>query len=241
MTSAETVDSSTTPAPAAGDELSIPKHRFDQVNDEVRRLREEISMKDRLYMDDRQQFVRAQQPQQTEAEITPEETGLDPQTHTAVLKAAKAIAGRMIQGYSQQVGQQIGVLANRTEKAELVASRGKEALAKVPEIERLQKEHYQRTGGFLPADTAYDIIESKGKDSKFQALEAKIAALTAQLAGKPVEEVTEQPAAGVPNAAATRQIPGGGPAPAQKKSFAESSLEEMEAALETQFRSGATL
>lgn len=241
MTQADTVDSSTTPASAAGDELSVPKYRLDEVTARLRQKEEEMAMKDRLYLEDRDRFSRATQPQQVETEITPEETGLDPQTHQAVLKAAKAIAGRMIQGQNQQIGQQIGILANRTERAELVASRGKEALTKAPEIERMQKEHYQRTGGFLPMDTAFDIIESKSEKGKLQALSAEIEKLKAQLAGKTVEETETPQATGVPNATATRQIPGGGPAPAGKKSFAESSLEEMEAALETQFRSGATL
>ena len=83
-------------APAAGaDELSIPKHRFDEVNNELKRAREEMAMKDRLYMDERQRAL-AQQARPQQPEITPEETGLDPAVHQAVGKMATKIAERMI-------------------------------------------------------------------------------------------------------------------------------------------------
>src|SRR4051812_6693060 len=81
------------PAPAAGDELLIPKHRFDEKNEELRRLREEIAMKDQLYT---RALAQNQPREQQGPDITPEEAGLDPATLAAVVKVADRIADKKI-------------------------------------------------------------------------------------------------------------------------------------------------
>lgn len=200
-------------------------------------------MKDRLYLEDRQRMqTQAQQPQQ-QPDLTPEDTGLDPQTHKAVMLVADRIATRKIAGERAVFEQQIGMLANRSEKAELLATKGADKAKYLPDIQRKQQEHYQRTGTFLPAEIALEILMSDEKDAKIRALEARLAAQPGQ-PGAPAPAAAPAPApAGVPSAAATRHIPGGAPvappaAGSAGKTFADLSVEEMEARLEEQFKSG---
>lgn len=242
------------PAPAAGEELSIPKHRFDEVNNEVRRLREDIANERRLYSEERQRMLAATR-QPPAAEITPEETGLDPQVHQAVVKVAEKIAGKRIAEMQAVHDQQIGILAGRTEKAELLAARGSDKAKYLPEIQARQQEHFRTTGGFLPADIALEMIQSKEKDDRIRALEAKLAgnpppaaAAPGAPAAAPAAAAPAAPSGGVPSAAGTRQMPGtggGSPAPAQPSpegtEFGKLSLAEMEARLEAEFGKGTRL
>lgn len=228
--------------PAGGAELSIPKHRFDEVANELKRLRDEVSQKDQLYSQERQRYLAALQPQSQEPELTPEDTGLDPTMHKAVLKAAERIASKVVAKERQMVEGYVGQLAARTEKAELMAKKGAGVEKYMPEILKRQQQHAQMTGGFLPADVALAIIESEEKDAKIRDLEARLAA-------KPGAEPPPQAQAsaapqggggGVPPAAGTREIPGGGPSGGGggQKAYSELSIEEMEARLEEQFKAG---
>ena len=205
--------------------LSIPKERFDEVNSEVKRLREELGIKDRLITESQARMLQPQRPAEP-AELTPEETGLDPTTHAAVMKVSKVVASRIIAAKEAQFGQQIGALAGRTEKAELIATRGSDKAKYLGDVEKRQQDHWQRTGQFLPADIALDLILMGEKD-------ARIAALEKQLAGGPAAPAAASQG-GLPNAAATREIASGGGAPkiTGAKSFGEMNLEEMEADLE---------
>lgn len=239
-----------TPASAAGDELSIPKHRFDEVNNRLRQLEDDQRIKDRLYLEREQQWRTAQR--QPTADITPEESGLDPQVHQAAVKIAAKIAERIVEEKTQVFQQQIGILAGRTEKAELLAGKGADKAKYLPEIQTRQREHYNATGSFLPAEIALEMIMSKEKDERIRRLEAQIAG------GQPAATGTQAPAAsastapattgaatgGVPSAAGTRQMPGGGNAgggPAPSASFSNLSIAEMEARLQAQFEEGTTL
>lgn len=247
MNPAETQPGNTGQAtdPAPGAEPLIPKHRLDEVAAELRRVREEMAMKDNLYLQDRQRTIQAAQPRQTEAELTPEDTGLDPQTHQAVVKTARVLAGRMIQQERVNFEQQIGILANRTEKAELLATHGADKAKLIPEIQKRQQQHYQATGSFLPAEVALKLIQADEYESRIKALEARLAGAPSQPAQAP--QVQTQPQTysatfSAPSAAGTRTIPGGGGAigtPGAAKSFSELSWEEMEARLEEQFKAGA--
>lgn len=100
----------------------------------------------------------------------------------------------------------------------------------------------------MPAETALEILMSREKDARIRDLEAKLSAQAggrapaAQAPAAPV--ATAAPSGGVPSAMGTRQMPTGGqPAPGNPvpKSTAESSLEELEAHLEEQFKAGARL
>lgn len=215
-------DNPTASAPAAGEELQIPKHRLDEAMARVRRLEEEGQIKDQLYMEDRRRFQAQSQPQNQHADPTAEEIGLDPETHQKMLKVAKAVAKNMLAQESAVVGQQIGILSARAERAELLATKGADKAAKIPEIEKRQREHYNRTGTFLPAEIALTLIESDEKDATIRALQARIAAGPSQIpAGtqsQPSAPVVNPPGSnpytgGVPPAAATRTGPLGAPAP----------------------------
>lgn len=233
------------PAPAAGAELSIPKYRLDEVSNELRRVREELAMKDRLYLEERQRALQQQQTQNRAPELTPEETGLDPQTHQAVSKMVSVLADRKIAQERALFEQQIGMLASRTEKAELLASKGADKGKYLPEIQSRQQEHYRATGTFLPAEIALELIQAKEKDDRIKILEAKLAGQTAQAQAPSAAQVTPPAqSGGVPNAAMTRQIPGGGaasPAPSQSQKSLEDQVLEMEARLQEQFGNGAVL
>lgn len=227
-------------APTAGaEELSIPKHRFDEVNNELRRLREEVGMKDRLYMEDRQRAAQQQRPQQPES--TPEESGLDPAVHNAVLKMATKIADSRIAREREQFSQQIGFIANKLEKTELIAAKGADKAKYLVEIESMQQDQLRRTGAYLPAEIALEMIQSREKDQRIRALEAQLAGGIPP-AQNPPPPSPAPPQGGVPSAAGTRQIPGGAPvvSPAGA-TFGQLTLEEMEARLDAGFKSGSAL
>lgn len=235
---------------AGGEELTIPKHRFDEVNNRLRQVEQDREIERRLYNEDRQRQLQSQRAP-VDADITAEESGLDPQVHQAVMKMANRVAERIVTSKTQVYEQQIGILANRTEKAELLASKGSDKAKYLPEIQQRQQDHFRATGSFLPAETALDLILSREKDGRIRELEAKLAG---QTVGAPAAATTTAPAqntyapsGGVPSAAGTRQMPGGGagggsasPSPAGTP-FGQLSLEEMEARLSKQFDEGATL
>lgn len=220
-----------TPAPAAG-ELMIPKYRLDEAAAEIRRLRESEQLKDRLYAEDRQRMSAQAQPQAL-PDLTPEETGLDPQLHQAVVKTAKVIADRVIAKERAMFNQQLGYVATRAEKAELLASKGSDKAKYFPDIQKKQMEHMNLTGSYMPAETALELLLSNEKDEKIRQLEAKLAGKTADPVSPP------DPARSAPSAAGTRQLPTGGStgSPA-KKTFSELTVEEMEAQIEERARAG---
>ncbi len=230
------------PDSASGAELSIPKHRFDEVAGEVRRLREELTIKDQLY----NQRLAALQPRQQEPELTPEQTGLDPSVHQAVVKIAESLAEKRGKADREQFQQQIGFLANRTEKAELLAAHGSDKVKYLPEIQRRQQSHYQMTGSFLPAETALKLIQADESEARIRSLELRLAAQTGgavppQSPAAPAQTYTSN----APAASGTRVMPGAAapiaPQGGGAKSFSQMSVEEMEARLEEQFGSGQVL
>lgn len=235
MTEADTMSPpGESPAPAAGAELTIPKHRFDELNERLRRAEESARIKDDLYMQERQ---RQMAPAPQEEEDT-EDYGLDPQTHKALAKMASKIAQKEVKKLSQAVSQQIGYIGNRTEKAELLATKGADKAKYLPEIERKQMEHSQRTGQYLPADVALDLLLSDEKDRRIKDLEARLAG-KAQAATPPTQVQDPDPA---PGAAGTRDIPVGGSTGAPvKKGFSELTWQEQEALLDSQIKAGAQL
>lgn len=249
MTSAETTPPTggEAQAPAPGAELSIPKHRYDEVAAELRRVREAEAMKDRLYMEERNRWLAQQQQTQPQIPDSPDEYGLDPQTFNGVKKLAAKMAEGIISQQKQVFEQQIGILANRTEKAEFLAMKGSDKAKYMPRIQEEQQKHYQATGTYMSAEIAFELIRAKEN-------EARIAQLEARLAGQaPATTPEQQPQVlppqqgshgGVPSAAGTRQLPSGGAPQAQSPSgteFGNLSLEEMEARLEQEFRGGTRL
>lgn len=185
-------------------------------------------MKDRLYME-QMQLMRAQaRPQEPEFTLTPEETGLDPQTHNAILKAAEKITTHRLQKERQQFNGLIGQMANELEMTKFVAEYGVEKKKYLPLIKEYQQRHAQATGGgFMDAETAYKLV-------RFDEMDAKA---TRERAVAPTAEATSAPS--VPSAAGTRtqSTPQSGTA----KGFHELSLEEQEARLEEQFGTGALI
>lgn len=223
-------------ASAAGSELQVPKYRLDEVTARLRQREEELAIKDQLYLQERQrQMV---QNQNANDEINPADYGLDEQTGKAIAKMAGKIAATQIQQQRQVFEQQIGMLATRTEKAELLAKKGSGAAKYVDEVQQMQMRHARETGGFLPAELAFDLIKSKENEEKLRKYES------GELKANQSAAASQGQASSGPPAAGTREIPGGGSASAggsQQKDFGELSLAEMEARLSEHFSTGVKL
>jgi hypothetical protein len=241
--SADTAAQAAPSASAAGDDLQIPKHRLDEALSDVRRLREEMAIKDQLYLTERQ---RSQQSQPQRPQLSsPEDLGLDPTTYKAVAALSQQIAGQMVAQEKATLNAQFAGLFERTEQAELTATHGQAAVKHRAEIKRRQEEHFRATGGFLPAETALKLIKADENDSQLERLKSQIAELQAgggqqQAAQAPSQQIQR----GLPNSAATGGLAGGGTAGGAgsgKKSFAQMNIEEMEAALAQQFGQGNVL
>ena len=163
-----------------------------------------------------------------------------------MLKTINLVADRRIAKERQVFEAQLGQLANRAEKAELLATHGADKAKYIPAIEQRQRQHWQQTGTYMPAATALDLIRSGEKDQRIAELEAKLAAGNGGQAAPQVQETAPAAthASGGPQAAGTRERPGASapraPSPANAN-FSDLSVEEMEARLETQFKSGTTL
>lgn len=220
---------------APGDTLQIPKYRLDEVSNELRRVREELAIKDRLILETQ---TRMAQPQAREPELpTAEELGLDQQTYKAISKIAERIVATRVAPEKAMLEQQIGMLSARTEKAELLASRGADKEKYLPEIQRRQQDHFRNTGGFLPAEMALKLIQGDEADKRIAALEARLAAGNG--AGGVPDHSSSATTSG-PGAGGTRELPSagsgaGGSAGSQQKNFSDLSIEEMERNLEEQF------
>lgn len=230
-------------SPSAGEQdLQIPKHRFDEVMAELRRTREELTVKDQLYTSERQRALAKDQQPQGPKIASAEDLGLDPATYKAVAQLSQQIAGAMVAQKETQMNAQFGTLFERTEQAQLVATHGPEATKHLADVKRRQEDHFRATGGFLPAETALQLIKSDAKDSEITKLRAQIAAAQGGTVAAPAAPV-QQPTRGLPNSAATQALPGGGGGAAAggAKTFGQGSIEEMEAALEAQFGQGSVL
>lgn len=233
--------------PAGGAELTIPKHRLDEALAEVRRAREELAIKDQLLM----QTVNARnQPQApVEQEERAEDYGLDQQTFQNIQKLIDVKTRKAVAKKEAEFSQQIGILANRTEKAELLATHGSDKAKYLDRVQKMQQDQFRQTGTFMPAELALKLIQSDEREREVTRLLAENQALRAGQSVEPTEPPAQvapsQSYSGVPNAAATRQVPSVAPAaasgPAQTKSFSELSVEEMEARLDRGISGGSIL
>lgn len=223
---------------APGSELTIPKYRLDEVSAKLKRLEEEVALKDRLYLEDRQRANAERQAPQRPALPTAEELGLDPGVYKAIHTLADKIADQRVSEKEALFGQQIGILAGRTEKAELLSKRGSGEAKYLDEVDRRQKEHFARTGGFLPAEMALDLIKSADKDKEIQERDRQIERLKTQLATGKIPD----PEPSGPSGQATRDAPTtGGGGGGERKTFAQLSIQEMEAQMDERFKRGDTV
>lgn len=239
-------EQSGTPGSAPGEQLHIPKHRFDEVSNEVKRLREEMQIKDRLLLETQSRMNPPAQPRGPSLPSA-EDLGLDPQTYKAVSILAEKMVESKVAPEKAMLEQQIGILSARTEKAELLAAKGADKEKYLPEIQRRQQEHFRATGGFMPAETALKLIQADESESRIKALEAKIASLQGGggATGAPAQ-THDTPAATGPGAGGTRELPsagggGGSRGGGGTGNFSEMTVEDMERTLEEQFKGGQRL
>lgn len=228
----DVADTSTGQPSAGGQELQIPKHRFDEVAARLRQAEEALQMKDRLYTETIQSLRQQQAPMQVEEEMTSEESGLDPSTHQAALKIAKKIAKREVESVAQQVRGYIGHLANDVEAAKFLAKHGADKEEHLERIRDYQRKQQADTGTYMPMETAYKLV-------MYDEMQAKGSTRRRTDSGQPVAQApSDETPMNVPNSAATRVQHGQGAAPSAGKSFSELSAEEMEARLEEEFKAG---
>lgn len=216
-------------ATAAGQEPFIPKHRFDELNARLKEVEQREKLKDQLYMEQLQQQRQAQRPQEQELELRPEDTGLDPQTHQAALKIAKAISTQEVQKFRKEAQGYIGQLANELEVNKFLVQYGPEKGKYIDQIRDQQQKHRQMTGSYMDVETAYKLV-------RFDEMEARSRRgdQGAQAPTEPAAQPQAPTPPSYPNPAATR-APAPAPVGGTDKSFSELSFEEQEARLEAAF------
>lgn len=221
---------------AGGQELHIPKHRFDEVSARLRQAEEALQMKDRLYTETIQSLRQQQAPIQMEEEMSPEESGLDPSTHQAALKIAKKIAKREVESVAQQVRGFIGHLANDVEAAKFLAKNGPDKDQYLDRIREYQRKQQAETGTYMPMETAYKLVMFDEMQAKGGSRRRTDSAQADNYSA--AQASADEPQHGVPNAANTRIQHGQGAAPTAGKSFSELSIDEMESSLDEEFVAG---
>jgi hypothetical protein len=228
MSEAETQSGQSGGAPAAGaQELSIPKHRFDEVLAQVRALKEEVALKDQV-------LARVTAPQQTQAPgLTPEESGFDQTTFNAIKKLAEQVAEQKFAPEAQKFRHQLGALAGQNEELQFVVEHGKENVqAKIVKARLYRDEHYRRTGVVMPLTDAFDMAELK----EHRARASRQA--PAPRAASPAPAPTEQDQDGFPGPEMTRQSAAPAAPAARTKPLHEMTNEELDAHLEAQRAAG---
>lgn len=237
-------------APTAGaQEHLVPKHRFDEVNQRLQSIQQELAMKDQLLTQLGQQRQPVQQPT-----INYEELGLDPQLGRALEKIVQHHTGQAIGQAQRQVAQQLAHVANTAEEAQFL-TRASKGDAKVmdrlqgflPRIQELRQQHYRATGGVLPMEYAYKILRAEDLDRQPapQPAPAPQQFMPQPQAQAPAPQLpaAQQSQAYYPNPALTQMAPGAGATPAAPSvpaSVEDLSLEDLEARLNGGFGQGYT-
>lgn len=187
-------------------ELTVPKHRLDAVSGEVKRLKEELEMKDRALT----QVLGSRQPQapaEEDDEGELEQLGLSRE----VTKKVKGIIGKELQKAVRQVGGHLGALSMGVDEAKFLLKHGADKDVYLEKINNLRRAHFAR-GSQISIEDAYKLVRFDEADGKAQAKGKKPAA--------PVKPATETQKAEVKK-----------PAPGAGKS-----IEDWENELEEQFK-----
>lgn len=159
------------PAETTEQELQIPKHRFDAVNEELRRVRDENRQTNEALRQLQSQLM-PRQPEETdeEEEAELESLGLDRKTTKTLKKMFNKALDKKAKTYEQQTRQMIGGLANQVEEKGFVAEYGKAAGKYLPKIHEMRRQHASQ-GSFLSFEMAYKLIiadEALAKPAKPQ-------------------------------------------------------------------------
>jgi hypothetical protein len=214
---------------APGQEPFIPKHRFDEIQAKLREAQEREALKDQLYMQQLNQLQR-QQPREPEFQLTPEETGLDPQTHKAILTAAEKIATHKLAQERKHFQNIIGQMGNELEATKFIARYGSDKARYLDQIQDYQRRHAQATGGgYMDVDTAYKLV----RFDEMEALEKRRSAQAQAQPGSAPQAVTPAPQAPAPTLTRSQGTPAGAAV-----NFEEDDLDAIEARLNEQFASG---
>lgn len=205
-------------SPAAGDrEPSIPKHRFDEILNQLKEERESRRM-----LQEHLQTVVAKQTggiSNPADELRPEDVGMEEDTFKAVKLVAEKIAETRMAQKEKEFRGIVGTLANRLDHANFLATYGRENEKYLERIHAMRVEHQRQTGQVMPMEHAFKMV-------KFDEMMAKGA-------GKPAAHASSaapaaSPQADVPNPAATHANPSANP------NKPEQTIEELEAQLDAQ-------
>lgn len=226
---------------APDQELSIPKHRFDEIARQLQEAKEREAIKDRLYTEQMQQFRQASRPQEPEFQLTPEETGLDPQTHKAILLAADKISEHKLRKERVQFNQIIGNMGNELEATKFLAKHGADKAKYLDQIQSEQKKYAQNTGGqYMDPEIAYKLVRFDEMEALEKRRQGQAQAVTDQGAQAPAQAAQPQqvtrPAPSAPAAARTQTQA----TPAGASTLADDDLDAIEARLNEQFAAGNT-
>lgn len=202
--------------PSAGDEPAIPKWRFDQVNAQLRDLREANQIKDQTIASMRQQFVPPAQPDPEEEELL---QSLDP----TQLRAVSKLIDKRLGVKEKEIRGLVGHIYGELDTTKFLLHKGRDKDKYLPRIKEMQRESAAR-GVPLSAEDAYRFIRAEEMDAleaKASAQMKKEGAESAPAEKKEVKEKKEEST----------------PPPAQAThSNGFSSIEELEANLDEQIK-----
>jgi hypothetical protein len=134
-------------------ELSIPKHRYDAAAERVRRLEEEVALKDRAL----NQVLSSQRPQapvEEDDEVELENLGLTRE----VTKKVKGIIGKQIGKAEQKFGGVISNLASRVEETQFIQEYGADK-KKFLEKMREKRNAMAARGAWLPLEEIFKLVK----------------------------------------------------------------------------------
>jgi hypothetical protein len=240
----ETLEETQTAVPAAGNDggPSIPKWRFDEVNNAHKETKQELqALRDLV----NQRLAPQQQQRPQEPEVDFAQYGMDQDQGKAFMMLAKQAAKAEIAPELIKLRHQVAFQQTKLEEGEFLNTYGLDKASMLPAIREIRKQHAAQYGSFLPVETAFVLVQEQMRSRRAPAAQKGNAQAQAQMP----TPTAHQP--GVSDVANEGDYPGvnltrnqvrpsaGGPAPAQArvaKSFAEMSIEEMEARLDDDLR-----
>jgi hypothetical protein len=155
----ETEDSS--PAEEQEQELTIPKHRFDGVIEKVKRLTEELALKDRALSEVLQARQPQGQPAAEDEEAELESLGLSKE----ITKKLDKLFTKKLDQAVRQVGGHLSTIAMNVDETKFLQRKGLDKEVYLEKIREKRREAAARNS-FLSIDDAYGLIRFAEEEHK---------------------------------------------------------------------------